>query len=307
MPAARSVEGVLPVFQTPFQPDEEIDVQSLETELDWIFEQGSDGIVMALVSEIFRLSSDERDRLTTIACKVCDDRGAVVISVGFESIHVARRHARHAQEAGADAVMAIPPVTIELEEEELLRYFSSLIQAVEVPVIVQDASSYVGKTLSPGLQRRLWEEFGDRAMFKPEANPIGPRLSQLREATRGRARVFEGSGGLHLIDSFRRGIVGTMPGAEVCWAIVALWKALQAGDDTSAYRIGGPLGLLVSLQTGLDGFIVLEKHILHRQGVIESPNVRGPIAFALDRETADEIDRLLDVLREAVETSGKRS
>jgi len=55
--------------------------------------------------------------------------------------------------------------------------------------------------------------------------PIGPRLSQLLAATGGKARVFEGTGGIALIDSFQRGIVGTMPGADLIDGIVALWRA----------------------------------------------------------------------------------
>jgi hypothetical protein len=35
--------------------------------------------------------------------------------------------------------------------------------------------------MSIGMQARLVEEFGpDRVLYKPEANPIGPRLSELR-------------------------------------------------------------------------------------------------------------------------------
>ena len=106
-------------------------------------------------------------------------------------------------------------------------------------------------------------------MFKPEAPPIGPRLTRLLDATGGRARVFEGTGGLFLIDSFRRGAIGTMPASDVVWALSALWRALggdppesaarsrcgplqtslqlgaQGGDFPRAYRIAGPLALLV--------------------------------------------------------------
>jgi dihydrodipicolinate synthase/N-acetylneuraminate lyase len=296
----RVVRGVLPVFQTPFRSDETIDPEALEAEIDWVFDQGCDGIVMAMVSELLRLSTTERDELAKLACQLGSGRGPVVISVGAESIHVAERHARHAQEVGADAVMAIPPISVAVDDEQLIRYFGRLAGSVDLPVIVQDASSYVGKAMSAELQRRLLEELGERVMFKPEADPIGARLSRLRDATHGRARVFEGSGGLHLIDSYRRGIVGTMPSADVCWAIVSLWKALEAGDDASAYAIAGPLALLVSLQTGLDGFVAVEKYLLNRQGVLSSSATRGPTAFELDRETAAELDRLLELLREAV-------
>ena len=69
-------------------------------------------------------------------------------------------------------------------------------------------------------------------LFKPEAVPIGQNLSALRDATVGQAKIFEGSGGISLVDSYRRGIVGTMPGAEIIDAQIALWEALAKGDSS---------------------------------------------------------------------------
>ncbi len=131
-------------------------------------------------------------------------------------------------------------------------------------------------------------------LYKPEASPIGPKLSELRDATGGRARVFEGTGGIALVDSFKRGIVGTMPGADLIRGLVPLWNSLQAGDTEKADRIHGPLAALISMQTSLDGFLAVEKHLLVRQGIFKNTLVRGPVGFRLDEETKGEIDRLFD-------------
>jgi 4-hydroxy-tetrahydrodipicolinate synthase len=136
--------------------------------------------------------------------------------------------------------------------------------------------------------------------FKPEATPIGPRLSALREATGGKARVFEGTGGMALVDSFRRGIVGTIPGADLIRGIVALWRALAAGDERRVYQLSLPISALVSLQTSLDAFLAIEKYLLVKQGILPSASVRGPVGFALDEETRAEVDRLFELLMSVV-------
>jgi dihydrodipicolinate synthase/N-acetylneuraminate lyase len=297
----RNCSGVLPVFQTPFGDDGSVDFATLAQEIDWLFGQGADGVVFAMVSEVLRLSSEERDAVAAEACRVVDGRGPCVISVGAESTAVAIRHARSAEASGADAVMATPPALHPAPEAEVLRYFMAIASAVDLPLIVQDASGYVGTPLSLTLQATLQEELGNRVMFKPESPPVGPRLSELLEATDGKARVFEGNGGLHLIDSFRRGVVGTMPAAEVVWAIAALWRALCAGDFDSAYRIAGPLALLVSMQTTLDSYVAVEKYLLAKQGVFPTRTMRGPVGRVLDPATCQEIDRLVDLLREAAQ------
>ncbi len=301
--AGAGLAGVLAVFQTPFDEHGRIDYPTLPTLFDWLFANGADGVVFALVSEILRLSSEERDEVATTACRLARGRGACVISVGAESVSTALRHARHAQDAGADAVMATPPLLHAAGDDELLRYFTAIATSVDIPLIVQDASGYVGQPLSIALQARLYAELGGTVMFKPEAPPIGPRLTRLLAATDGQARAFEGTGGLYLIDSFRRGAVGTMPAGDVVWALSALWRALVGADLARAYRIAGPLALLISLQTSLDSFVAVEKHLLARQGVFPSSAMRGPVGDVLDAQGRDEADRLMDLLRSAVDNA----
>jgi 4-hydroxy-tetrahydrodipicolinate synthase len=257
---------------------------------------------MAMVSETLRLSSEEREELAEAACRLGRARGVVIISVGAESSKVAERFAKQAESVGADAVMAIPPVSVGIGEGELLAYYRRIIDAIRIPLIVQDASGYVGKPMPIGMQARLLDEFGpERVLYKPEASPIGPKLSELRDATGGRARVFEGTGGIALIDSFQRGIVGTMPGADLIRALVPLWRALEAGDAAAADRIHGPLAALLSMQTSLDAFLAVEKHLLVRQRIFVNTVVRGPVGFRLDGETKREVDRLFDRLIEAAQ------
>jgi 4-hydroxy-tetrahydrodipicolinate synthase len=297
------LRGVLPVFQTPWLEDETLDLETLEREIAWLYDCGANGIVMAMVSETLRLDSEEREELAAAACRLGKDRGVVVISVGAESSKVAERYAKHAERVCADAVMAIPPVSIGVGESELLAYYTRIIEAIRLPVIVQDASGYVGKPMPIGMQARLLEEFGpERVQYKPEASPIGPKLSELRDATKGRARVFEGTGGIALVDSFKRGVVGTMPGADLIRGLVPLWKALEAGDAAKADRIHGPLAALVSMQTSLDGFLAVEKHLLVRQGIFKNTLVRGPVGFKLDAETIREVERQFDRMIAAAES-----
>lgn len=293
------------MLSTPFSPDGAIDSGALEREIDWVYRQGVHGVVVGMVSEVLKLDGRERRLLTEKMIDFNAKRGMTVVSVGAESTRVMVDLARHATETGADAVMAIPPTITPMTDEEAFRHYSSVIGAVDVPVIVQDASGYVGRPLSLPMQARLMAEHGpNRVFFKPEAPPLGPRLTALREATEGQAVIFEGSGGIALIESYRRGASGTMPGPEACWAVAALWQALEEHDDERAYRIGGPLALLISMQTSLDSFIAVEKHLLVKQGVFERDRMREPIGFELDDQGRLEVERLLQRLQKEARIVG---
>ncbi len=306
---SHNIAGVLPVLHTPFSDNDEIDLDSLQREIDWAFGLGVHGVCAAMVSEILRLTFSERNELNRVIVKMTDGRGVVVASVGAESTKQAVEFAKLAEASGCGAIMAIPPISTALPQDALWQYFGSLAKAVAVPLIVQDASSYVGASIPTSFYVRLLDEFGpDKILFKPEGAPVGPSLSDLRNASDQRAQMFDGSGGSLLIDAFRRGVIGTMPGVDLLDGIVALWNALQSGDEATAYRIYFPICAIVALelQAGLDGYLAIEKYLMVKRGLFTSDNRRTPNSWSLDSETQHEVDRLFDMLqRELPDFSGQ--
>lgn len=300
---ARALQGVLPIVHTPFTLQDEIDVTILQWELDYAFRMGADGVGTGMVSEILRLTSSERSALARHLVEYVSGRGSVFMAVGAESTKQAIAYAKIASSCNCDAVMAVPPLTTRLTESALVDHFSALADAIPIPVIVQDASSYVGQAIPLGVYVKLLEKYGpEKVLFKPEAAPNGPNISALRDATGGRAKIFEGSGGIYLIDSYRRGVAGTMPGMDVLDGIVAVWNALRRGDDATAYRVYFPLAAIVTLQlqAGLDGFLAIEKYLMVKRGVFSSAARRQPYHWELDPETAAEVDRLYTLLQAAL-------
>jgi 4-hydroxy-tetrahydrodipicolinate synthase len=288
---------VLPVVQMPYDDNFEIDYATLGALVDWLYAHGADGIVLALASELLRLTAAERVRLGTFLVETSRGRGSVTLSVGAESAYTAAEYARRAADAGADALMAIPPLSVAVGEDALRAYYGAILAAVDLPIVVQDASGYVGRPMSTAFMAALLNEAPERILFKPEAAPVGPVITALSAATNGRARIFEGSGGLFLTESHRRGIAGTMPGSDLIDGIVALWRALEAGDEERVYALSPLIGTIVTLGVGLDGYLAIEKHLLVRRGVFKNALVRGPVGFALDAPATAEVDRLFDRLQ----------
>ncbi len=301
----RPLSGVLPVLSVPFSADWEIDRGALAAEIDWLLALGCDGVVIGMVSEILRLDRRDREELAEIVVDATAGRGPVIVAASAESTRSACALARHAARIGADAVMTNAPLLSSAPPEALVAHFTAVAEAAgELPLVVQDASGYVGEPLPLDAMVRLLNAFDPvKVQFKPEAAPLGPRLSELIDATDGRARTFEGSGGLALVESHRRGAVGTMPGADIPWAIVAIWRALEGGDLERADLVAAHVSALLSHVTALDSYIAVEKHLLVAQGVIPHARRLGP-ALPLDPVTAQEVERLMERLRNAVDRAG---
>jgi 4-hydroxy-tetrahydrodipicolinate synthase len=294
--------GVYPVLTTPYGSSGEIDLIALRREIDFVFDVGAHGVTCALVSDVLRLTTKERLSIPSRLVEAADGRGPVIMSVGAESVVQARLFAEAAETSGVGAVMAIAPVSQSLDEVALERYFVEIAENVSVPVIIQDASGYLGRPMSTQFQAALWHRFGDRLWFKPEAEPLGQRQSALLDATDGQAAIFEGSGGIALVDAYRRGIHGTMPACDLLDGIVALWHALEAGDEERIYALYFPICAIaaIQLQGGLDGFIAIERYLLTQRGVLPPQLPREPFTYHLDDQTRSEIDRLFARMQSAL-------
>ena len=200
--------------------------------------------------------------------------------------------------------MAIPPISAALPTDALRDYFVAIADSISLPILVQDASSYVGQAMSPQLYLDLLDRYGsDKVLFKTRSGPGRPQSLASAGSDPSRARVFEGSGGIMLVDNYRRGIVGAIPGMEFLPLVTGLWQALNESDEARIYQLYLPLCALVSLQlqAGLDGFLAIEKYVLHRNGLFATPRRRQPNSFELDAPTIDELERLLELADSALQ------
>ncbi len=213
---APPIAGVLPIAHTPFTENDAIDEESLAREIDWAFAHGPTASAPAWCRNC--CGSRPTSACTSRGCsaQLKRGRGVFFAGIGAESTAQAvvygraaedgrrrRRDGHPADDDGAARCRAVPNTSRRSPSRSPL------------PLIVQDASSYVGREIPLSVSIRLLDEFGpDKILFKPEANPLGPNLSLLRDGTKRRARIYEGSGGIALVDSYRRGIAGTMPGME---------------------------------------------------------------------------------------------
>ena len=297
----QKLAGVFNVLSTPIDNADEIDLAVFEKEIEWLLKCGMNGAVLAMVSEVLRFSATERREQWKAAVKFLNSRAPLVVSVGAESSAIAIKLAKDAELDGASALMATPPSAFAATADEVKSYYVKIIEAVAIPVIVQDASNYLGKPIELSTYVELIDTYGnERVQFKPEAKPVKERLQELNKISGNRAKVFEGQGGIDLLDTHPLGVVGTMPGAEVPWALVALWKALNEQNLELAHSIHTPLAKLISFQTTLDAYVAIEKYLLVKQGVLTNMNQRGPVGYKLMPKVAREIDKAYEELAAVV-------
>ena len=292
----QQMRGVYVILCTTFDDRGSLDTESLRKLIRFCVDAGVHGIVTtANASEFWTLSDDERKGIVRLVVDEVAGRVPVVAGVTSGSAWTSSMLARDAQDAGADALMAMPPMTGSVPLPVAYAYYEMLSQAVSIPIFVQNHEPPMGTKMPPDFVVRLVNELDHVDYVKeetfPPGRPLGAELAQGGEALKG---VMGGIGARHLFDEYSRGACGTMPACPWADIHVQIWNALEAGDYETARVIHSALLPIMNHENMLS--VPLYKEVLVRRGLAASDYVRSAFGNPLDERDRKELDRMLDAV-----------
>lgn len=154
-----NVSGLFVALFTPFDSAGNVDRDGLARLVEHTLRGGVDGVVaLGTTGEFADLTPAER--LTVVETTVAAVRGRVPVVVGIGALGTveACNYAVVAEQAGADAVLSLPPLFWKLDDAELFEHFAAVARATDLPVLLYDIPVFAGASLSPALVRRVAEE-----------------------------------------------------------------------------------------------------------------------------------------------------
>jgi 4-hydroxy-tetrahydrodipicolinate synthase len=288
------MQGIFPILITPFDENSQIDEDSLRRLVEFNIEAGVHGLGVALGSEIFKLSEAERDHVTRIVVDQAKGRVPVVINTGAAGTDLAMAYSQTAERNGADALMIMPPAFMPVGPDEVLDYFQTISNKVNIPIFIQDTPT---APVSAALARHIAETCERVRYIKVESLPVTAKVAGMVEQAGDRLTVFGGAGGSYFIEELRRGSLGTMPFCTQPEAFVGVWNLYQRGDEGAARelfdRVIMPVNRIAAQGSGI--FYYVHKEILRRRGIIQTAKVRSP-APPVDELTRRELDQIIETL-----------
>jgi dihydrodipicolinate synthase/N-acetylneuraminate lyase len=272
--------GVFPIAPTAFTDSGELDLPSQKRALDFMVDSGVNGIcILANFSEQFSLADDEREYLTALLIDHVAGRVPVIVTTSHFSSRVAAERSRRAQAAGAAMVMLMPPyhgATIRAGEPEILDFFRRVADAIDIPIMVQDAP-VSGTTLSAPFLARMSREIDLLQYFKIEVPFAAQKLRALIELAGDAIKgPFDGEESITLMADLAAGATGTMPSAligDVLRRVVDLWRGGDRDRATELYERHLPLVNHENRQCGLRA----TKALMKEGGIIASEACRHPM------------------------------
>lgn len=304
-------DGVLFFPVTPFTPDDTVDYDLLAEHTGRRLAFGPGGVSLACsTGEFHALSRDEVTTVTRTAVDVVNGAVPVVAGVGG-SLGDARILARESEEAGADALLVLPPYLVGAPVSGLVRYVEEVAAANGLPVIVY----YRGKVLFTADALGRLAQNPKVIGFKDGTGDVG--LAQeivlaVEAADRDDFQLFNGLLTAEITQGAYRGL-GVLLYSSASFAMIpelsrAHYLAYSSGDETT--RLLLLLLLLrnfyqpfVRLRDQTPGFgVSLIKAGLRLRGM-DVGSVRPPLMDPNPEQTA-ELERLLAIGDHLVEGLG---
>ncbi|HVZ54507.1 MAG TPA: 4-hydroxy-tetrahydrodipicolinate synthase [Pseudolabrys sp.] len=184
MTAKTSFRGSFTALVTPFKSGA-VDEKAFRALVDWQIEEGTNGLVpVGTTGESPTLSHDEHKQVVEWCVDQARDRAKgrvpVIAGAGSNSTAEAIDFAKHAEKAGADAVLIVTPYYNKPTQEGLYQHFKAINDAIGIPIIIYNIPARSVIDMSVDTMKRLYELKNIAGVKDATANMV--RVSQQRAA-----------------------------------------------------------------------------------------------------------------------------
>ena len=151
------LRGSLTALVTPFR-DGAFDDEAFRAHVNWQIENGTHGLVpVGTTGESPTLSHDEHKQVVEVCVRETKGRVPVIAGAGSNSTAEAIDFSRHAEDAGADAVLVVTPYYNKPTQEGLYRHFKAINDAIGIPILIYNIPGRSVIDMSVDTMKRLYE------------------------------------------------------------------------------------------------------------------------------------------------------
>ncbi len=284
---------VLTAMVTPMFPDGRVDLDGAQRLATHLVAHGHDGLIVSGTTGESPTTSDaEKDQLLRAVVEAVGDRSHIVAGVGSNNTAHSVDNAQAAAKAGAHGVLVVTPYYNKPPQEGLLRHFTAVADASELPVMVYDIPGRSGIAIHTETLLRLAEHPRIRAVKDAK----GDLFASSQVMARSDLQYYSGDDVLNLAHLTQgavgiASVVGHVAGPQYAEMVAAV----AGGDLPRAIALHRQLIPAVNAVMNITQGAIMAKAALRELGVIASAAVRLPLVEA----TADQVALVRDGLRQS--------
>jgi 4-hydroxy-tetrahydrodipicolinate synthase len=179
MTAKTSFRGSFTALVTPFK-NGGLDEKAFRDLVDWQISEGTNGLVpVGTTGESPTLSHEEHKRVVEWCIDQVDGRVPVIAGAGSNSTAEAIDFSKHAEKAGADAVLIVTPYYNKPTQEGMYQHFKAINDAIGIPIIIYNIPGRSVIDMSVETMKRLFPLKNIAGVKDATASMV--RVSQQRE------------------------------------------------------------------------------------------------------------------------------
>lgn len=150
-----NIEGVLTAIVTPFTDDGALHLPGLKRQIQRQMAAGNGIFCGGTNGEFFVLTEEEKVAVTRTCVEEVAGRAPVVAHIGEISTRATIRLGKQVEALGVDAVSVITPWFVPLTQAELIAHYTTIADALNVPVFLYNIPARTGNTIAPETARAL--------------------------------------------------------------------------------------------------------------------------------------------------------
>ena len=154
---AKKITGIIPPLLTAFDKSGAFDPVAQKEIVNFLVDKVQGFYPCGTYGSGPLMSVDERKQVAEVVINEVNGKIPVILHVGSCSTQSVVELAKHGEQAGADAVAAVPPIYYGFGDDAVERHFQELVNAVSIPVFIYNNPKATGVSVSPKLLRRLAE------------------------------------------------------------------------------------------------------------------------------------------------------
>ena len=252
--------GIYPILYAFFGADGALDQVAMRRQIEACVANPGHGVAaLGLATEVGKLSEREKHHIIEWLAEGAAGRKPLAITISGDSVDEQVRLAEFAAAHGAGWLILQPPRDRSRDEAYYFDFFAEVMARTALPCAIQNAPEYLGVGLTPEAIARLANLRRNFVLLKGEGPAV--RMREVIDANPGMA-VFNGRGGLELLDNLRAGCAGMVIGVDSFDWQARVFDMFRQGRDVEAedlYRAILP-GIVFMMQS-LDHLVCYGKRI----------------------------------------------
>ena len=142
-------EGTYVAMVTPFDDNKQIDEEGFRSYINYLIDQGVDGLVGAgTTGESATIDHEEHKKIIEILIDEADGRVETIAGTGSNSTSEALSLTEFAADAGADGALLITPYYNKPQQHALVNHYATIAEKCDIPIIAYNVPSRTGSDIA---------------------------------------------------------------------------------------------------------------------------------------------------------------